>query len=271
MTSKKIILSVLLLSFLTAATAGYRWWKAQAPAPERELPSAVEELKKVMQQYRRIADTSASVAATIRIYDLENKAALKETRTFRYVRCGAGYYAQLSYLQTFCDGKWIVQLDTVNRQIGVTKLARDAAGTNLSGASGTIAPGGAAWIGGGSLEALFSDTARFRTTGTVTAEGDQRALHMHSDLNPEIRSVALYYDTLAYHLYRTEIEYWKPTARLDDKSDKVWLAKIEYHYPQAEKMDIRRMFTAIVTIDGRKVTVGAAYRDYQLNLNNNGF
>lgn len=258
MSSKKIILSLLLLSILTVATAGYRWWKVRHDTPPRALPPAVEELKKVVSQYRRLSDTTASVAATIRIYDPENKSALKETRTFRYCRSGAGYYMQFSYLQTFCDGNWVVQLDTVHRQIGV---ARVAPGASMAGAA----------FMGGSLETLFSDTARFRVYGTVTTgSGSQRRLRLQSELNPEVRSATLYYDTLAYRLDRSEIEWWKPSARPDDKDNsRVWLAKIEYRYPPAEKVDIPGRMRAIVNTEGQTVRIGAAYSDYQLNLSNN--
>jgi hypothetical protein len=259
MSLKKTILSVLLLSLLTAATAGYRWWNRQdrSSAPLRELPSAPEELQKIMQQYRRMADTAASVAATIRIYDLENKEVLKETSSFRYFRCPSGYYVRLSYLQTFCDGKWVVQLDTVNRQILVARSSNSPDGAALG------------WIGS-SLQSLFSDTAGFRMTGTVTAAGKTRRLSLQSELNPEVRSATLLYDTLSYSLDKAEIEWWKPSMHLDDKGQKVWLAKIDYLYPPPEKIDIAARIRSIISVTGKQVTATTAYRDYQLNLNNNG-
>jgi hypothetical protein len=257
MSFKKIILSALLLSMLTAATAGYRWWKdrEKTPALQSVLPSAPEELQKLIQRYRREADSSASVAGTIRIYDRENKDLLKESRTFRYIRCGMGYYVQLSSLQIFCDGIWLVQLDSVNRQIVVEKAPPGGPG----GMMNIAAP----------PETFFSDTARFRISGVVMAEGDQRSLRLQSELNPEIRSSTLFYDTLSYQLSKAEIERWKPGTAPDEKGDKIWLVKIDYRYPPAEKMDLRMKIKSIVAIDGRRVTPGAAYRDYELNANNN--
>jgi hypothetical protein len=256
MSYKKIILSVLLLSVLTAATAGYRWWKSQdkASAPNRELPAAAGELEKLMRQYRRVADTLASVAGTIRIYDKENKEVLQETRTFRYIRCGAGFYMQLSSLQTFCDGRWLVQLDTAGRTIllGKAPVFDPAEATNPA-----------------SLDRLFRDTAQFRTSGMVHVEGSQRRLVLFSERNPEIRSCTLCYDSLSYRLDRAEMERWKPGSGPHEKDDRIWLVKIDYQYPPAEKIDLRAKIKSIVTLDGRVATLAAAYRDYALHITNN--
>jgi hypothetical protein len=255
MSFKKIFLSALLLSALTAATAGYHWWKGRdkTSAPQRELPPAPEEFRKVMLRYQRTVHSLASVEGTIRIYDQENKSALREVKTFRFVRCGDGYYMQLSYLQTFCDGKWLVQLDTVNRQIVVEKARGSAASMDPAVSQG----------------ALFSDTAQFRISGLVKAEGSQRSLRLQSELNPEIRSSTLFYDSLSYQLNRAEMEWWKPGSAPDDKGEKIWLARIDYRYPPAEKMDLPAKISSIVTIVRRKVRAAAAYRDYDLNINNN--
>lgn len=260
MSLKKIFLSVLLLSLLTAATAGYHWWKGSdraviSPAAPREMPPVAEEFQKLMRSYRRAADTLASVAGTIRIYDQENNSALKETRAFRFVRCGAGYFMQLSSLQAFCDGKWLVQLDTANRQIAVSKAPAGGPDEMMT----MVAP----------PERLFSDTARFRIRGLVEPEEGGRSLRLESELNPEIRSSTMFYDTASYQLNKAVIEWWKPGTALDDRGDKIWLVKIDYRYPPAEKIKIREKIRSIVSIDARGVTPAAAYRDYNVNANNN--
>lgn len=255
MSYKPIILSILLLSMLTAATAGYRWWKERAVAPiPASMPPAVSELKRLMHEYRRQADSLASVSATIRIYDREKKDSLKESNTFRYIRSGEGYYMQLSYLQTWCDGRWMVQLDTVNRHITVLK------------APGTI-PDAMPSLSG-PLEVLFSDTARFHTGGEVIAEGSRRSLRLESELNPSIKSSTLHYDTLHYRLESADIEWWKPGTPADANNNKIWLVKIAYQYPPAAKMDIQKKIRSIVAIGGTQVTPAAAYHDYTLNVNN---
>ncbi len=256
MSFRKTILSVLLLSILTAATAGYRWWKVRdnRPVAQQETTSAPEELKKLMKRYGQANDSLVSVTGTIRIYDEENKGKLKETSSFRYLRSGAGYYMQLSYLQTFCDGRWVVALDTVHQQIVVAK------------ANGQLPDG---MINPAMIQESFSDTARFRITGVIKTEGGQRSLRLKSELNPEIRYSTLFYDTLSYRLSRAEIERWKPGATADEKDNKRWLVKIDYQYPTAETMNLHRRIRSMVSVDGKKPALAADYRDYQLNVNNN--
>jgi hypothetical protein len=118
-------------------------------------------------------------------------------------------------------------------------------------------------------ESLFSDTARFRTTGVVKQERDQRSLRLQSELDPGIRSSTLFYDTLSYRLNKAEIERWKPGSAPDEKADKIWLVKIDYQYPPAETMDLRRQIRSMVSVDSRKPALTAAYQDYELNVNNN--
>lgn len=266
---KKISLLAGLLVVLTAATAGLHWWKRsnRAGTPRSGLPSPSHELQRVVREFRRTADTLASVAGTIQIYDLEGTPVLKQTTTFRYFRRAGGYYMRLSYLQTFYDGEWVVQLDTVNRQIAVGKLAPDAAGSKDQWAAASM---GTAGFMGGSLDALFSDTARFRTSGTVTAVGNRRTLRLNSELNPDIRATSLLYDTLDYRLIRAEVEWWKPTTHPDAKGDKAWLARLDYQYPPAPQMDVRKMIAGIVTMREGKATPCAAYEGYQINVNTNG-
>ena len=253
MFSKKIILSVVFVLALSGAMAGYHWWKISGdqPAPEKTMPSAAEEFGKVMLAYGR-ADSLSGVSGTIRIYDNEDKGALKETKTFYFVRSGAGYYVQLSYLQTWCDGVWMVQLDTVHHRVQVSK-AQAGAGAGLPGP----------------LATLFSDTARFRISGTVTDEGNERELHLQNELRPEIRSTTLFYDTLSYRLNRAEMEWWKPSALPDEKGDKVWLTKIDYRYSPAPRLDLSEKIRSILTVTGDVAKLTETYRDYESNLGNN--
>jgi len=67
------------------------------------------------------------LAGTIRVYDGENKYALKEEKTYHYIRAGRQYYSQLSYLQIFCNGEILLQLDTVNKVVSVIRQQPGAA------------------------------------------------------------------------------------------------------------------------------------------------
>src|SRR5258708_5908563 len=252
MFSKKIILSVVFVLALSGAMAGYHWWKVSGdrPVPEKTMPSAAEEFGKVMQAYGR-ADSLSEVSGTIRIYDKEDKGSLKETKTFCFVRSGAGYYARMSYLQTYCDGVWMVQLDTVHHRVQVSG-----------------APSGVGGMLPGPLTTLFSDTARFRIGGVVTDEGGERGLHLQNEFRPEIRSSTLFYDTLSYRLNRAEVEWWKPSSLPNEKGDRIWLAKIDYRYRPAPRLDLSEKVRSILTVTGGGVKLTATYRDYEVNPGN---
>jgi hypothetical protein len=257
MSAKKIILSLSMLCLLTAATAGFRWWKDRPAGMSPVTPPVAEELKKVMQAYQQAAGGPAAITGSISIYDREDNDLLKETKSFCFFRQGASFYTQLSRLQTFCDGDLVVQLDTVDRQIIVQKAAP---GQAKMGASLFLDP---RW------ESYFSDTARFRMTGTLTAEGRNRRLLVESELTPELRLSTLVYDTLTYRLDNAEIEWWKKTPLAGGKTNKVWLAKIAYQYVTAFDMDIRKKMRSIVALSKGKVMATDAYRDYQIIANNN--
>lgn len=257
MTAKKILLPALLLlltaSLITAAS-GRHWWK-NSTIKEKKLPDAVAEYRRLIDR-SGLADSLLDLSGTIRIYDRENKDALKEERLFHYSRHGRQYAMQLSYLQSFCDGDLTVQLDTVNKSIVVSRSV-DA------GISGMFPMGR-------SLESLFSDTAGFRITGDVSeGTGAARVLRMQSDFNPAVRSYKIIYDTLTYHLRQSEIEWWKSGPDADGASSrKIWLARIDYQYHPGTSVNIREKLRTILLVDKGQVKAAPAYRGYQLLVNN---
>ena len=254
-----IVIVLVLVGFLTA-TAGRHWWKSQAqapaPAPEAALPGAATEYGKIMERYHG-KDSSMRLSGTIRIYDEENDNALKETKTFRYIRSATQYYMQLSYLQTFSNGTIQLQLDTVHKRILVTKAAD--AGTSGDNAGKTP------------IDILFSDTSRFKLSGTVSSgQGTERALHLQSDFSPQIRACHLFYDTVTYTLHRAEIEWWKNGPDPDGfSSNKIWLVKMEYQYHPAQPWNADDKIRQIISIVNGQIRPTDAYREYQVNANFN--
>ncbi len=261
MISKKLILmGVVLLTmagFLTAM-AGRYWWRSTfaVPVAEAELPGAAAEYRKIIERYHG-RDSASDLSGTIRIYDGENKNALKETKTFRCVRSGGQYYMQLSSLQTFCNGAILLQLDTVNKRILICK----AVNAGLSGGSPGKDP----------VEILFSDTARFKMSGMVSpGQRTERVLRLQSDFDPQVRSCRLCYDTLTYSLHNAEIEWWKNGPDSEGlSSDKIWLAKMDYQYHPAGRLNVDERIGEIISISNGKVRLTASYRDYQVTTNFN--
>jgi hypothetical protein len=182
MLSKKLLLLTLLFSAtvaLIATAAGRHWWKTQkttGPTVSGQ-PSIAAEYGKLMSRYREF-DSVADLSGTIRIYDGEKNNHLKETRTFRYYRFRNEFYWQLSYLKTFCDGRLVVQLDTMDRVITVSMAA---------------VPGRPGQTAGNMPPALpFNDTTAFGLSGSVAQEGGNRVLSLHSDRYPGIKECRLF-------------------------------------------------------------------------------
>ncbi len=250
---KRISFSIVCLALAGVTMAGYQWWHGKKEmAPHREL-QAMDELKKVMSAYQRLTKDSANISGMIRIYDKENKDALKETQRFRFFKSGKNTYAQLSYLQTFSDSIWVLQLDTVNHRVLLCR--------NKGDLTQIVAPG--------SIEALFSDTARFTSTASVTEEGRLRRIAMRSELKPEIHSMALFYDTIAYRIRAAEIEWWKPGAVPGPTENKIWLSKMDYDYTPAPRIDVPSQMAAIISFENGQAVLSEGYRGYRFDVNYN--
>jgi len=254
MMAKKIFLVFVLATLIVllfAAVGQKVGLKHIAPTNEKELPAAAGEYRRIMERFSG-ADSNIDLSGTIRIYDSENKYALKEQRGFRYTRYGSQFYTRLSCLQTFCDGSLMLQLDTLNRTITVSKA--------------TVGQKGSANPVIQSFDRLFSDTATFRISGKVSELASERILKMQSDFNPEIRSCSLIYDTLSYRLHRAEVEWWKQIPTGDKNSTgKIWLAKLDYHYQSPVPFDMHKRIDSIILIKDGHVYNRPAYKDYQVN------
>jgi len=252
---KKIIFScvlLLILAGLFAAGSNKGWWKAASAGPDGSLPEARQEYLRVLQQYKD-RDTSIDLAGTIHIYDGEQNNVMKEQSGFRMIRQGRQYYMQLSYLQTFCDGIVTVQLDTVGRTITFSNPVGDTAKEK------------------GIFDLIFTDTAGFTISGSVSPQGADRTLHLKSDFNPGIQSFSLTYDTASYRLSKAEIVWWKNSSpqEEEDGSDKVWLTKIDYHYQPFHGLDLAEMVRKIVNVKDGHVVPTEHYKDYQLKISSN--
>ena len=225
------------------------------PTKDSVLPSAAEEYKRIMARYMG-ADSDINLSGTIRIYDGENKFSLKEERSFHYSRWGNQFYARLSRLQTFCNGKVVLQLDTLKKIVIVNKASAGRSSIATSG----MQP----------FDRLFSDTVQFRLSGEVSEQGAVRTLRIVSDFSPEMRSFSLIYDTASYRLIRAEVEFWKRgTLPGDQTADRIWLAKIEYHYGAPTVLDMDNPIRQVIVPEDNSVKLRDAYKDYQLNTNFN--
>lgn len=257
MSLKTILLFVFCFLVIAGAIGAVdqHWWRpggAGGVAAAQTLPSAASEYGRLLERYDA-TDSAMDVSGTIRIYDGERGEVLKETSTFRNFRQGAAYFTQLSYLRTYCDGRLVLVVDSVHRQLEVSRSMPQA--------------GRKAAFPGLSPDILFSDTARFRISGMVEQQHAERVLTVRSDYNPEMKLYRLYYDTMSYRIQRTEIEWWKDGGGRDTTDRNVWLAKVDYSFKSHGVEDIGAEIRSYIVEDVGKVRPTARYADYGIKVN----
>ena len=86
--------------------------------------SAEEEYKKITATFFD-KNTNQHIEGEITLYDGENTSKEKEKSSFVFINYGQTFYSRLGYLQTFSNGNFVVQLDTVNKYLVILK-AKDS-------------------------------------------------------------------------------------------------------------------------------------------------
>ena len=245
-------ISILLAIGLLAIANKNKWWQPTQPIePKKDSLSAKEEYMKLVNHFSLVS-SKLNMAGLIRIYDQENNGLLKETTPFSYIRNGGSYYLQFSYIKTFCDGKIIIQLDTVNRMISISKVDSTASQPNMMG-----------------LDSYFSDTAKFKIMGSVEQNAGERTLLLKSDLNPELKSCSIIYDSGSYQIHSCVAEYWKDAGAngLGNDEKKTWLSKTQYRYQSFKGLPIEEMMVKVINIRGKEIIPTEPYKDYKIGSN----
>src|ERR1700741_1507420 len=102
MYKKNIIITavVLLVTAIIAFAGKQYWWKKNAEAITLD---GKEELRKLYARHGGEND-HFHISGIIRLYDAENKNALKEQTPFVYFKKGNTVYSKMGFLQNFYDG-----------------------------------------------------------------------------------------------------------------------------------------------------------------------
>jgi hypothetical protein len=252
MKKRRIILIVIVLLGLTGfyAIARSNDWFGGSGGPAID---AKEELRKLYALYSR-QDTQLHIDGVIRLYDKEEKDALKETTPFSYHRSGRQSYSHLGYLFYFMDDSLMVQLDTMSRVITVSKISQQEQPTMQTGLP---------------FERFMHDSSTFRITATVEEEGALRKMTLTNDLDPNVKSSVIYYDPSTYVVKKAEIAWWKQAMvySKEDAEKKIWLAVMEYDHSADGGAGVKdRISEVIGWKDGRPVAT-KRYAGYQLTGN----
>ena len=256
MNKKKIILTASVLLSVTALLAianNFHWLGLNNGNNKEDLPDAKGELRKLYALYGK-PDTSFYIKGMIRLYDHENKDALKEQTSFSYLKKRMQLYNQLGYLQTFMADSLIVQLDTINKYIMVSKV--DIPSIQLQGQTGFP------------FEKFMQDTSAFNIKATVLEKNKERALLIKNELTPEIKSTIIYYDPVTYKITKAEIEWWKEAMvpGNDEAEKKTWLTVMEYTYPASPGISVAEKIKRIIVLKNGTAEAMPEYKDYQVHV-----
>jgi hypothetical protein len=217
------------------------------------LPPAKEEYAKLVQQFMH-PDSVSTVNGTVRLYDGEHPESVKEKTDFIFSREGGSYYSKMSFMEVAYNGKWYMQLDSLNKVLmvgGINDIL-------------PVAPQQPDM--GGMVDKWFADTASFKVTGEVTGDDKERAITVHSDFNPEIQYFVLHYSPADYSVKTAEIRFWKNKMPETDSSgqNKVWISRIDYRSESHTALNISNRMKRIFSVKKGKVEPAAPYSDYQV-------
>jgi hypothetical protein len=249
MKKRKIILIVIVLLGLTGfyAIARSNDWFGGSGGPAID---AKEELRKLYALYSR-QDTQLHIDGVIRLYDKEEKDALKETTPFSYHRTGRQLHSHLGYLFYFMDDSLMVQLDTMNRVITVSRITQDQQPAIQTGLP---------------FERFMHDSSTFKITATVEEERGARKLTLTNDLDPNVKSSVIYYDPSNYVVKRAEIAWWKQAMvySKEDAEKKIWLAVMEYDHSAVGGAAVKERINEVISWKDGKPVATKLYAGYQV-------
>lgn len=214
-----------------------------------KLPEAKEEYKKLVDHYFN-KDSIISLSGYIHLFDAAAPGIEKEKAGFSFYKKGLKFYSQLSYQKTWCDGSLIVLLDSFNRKLIVSKVTD----TNLL--KQAVLP----------FDKLFSDTAAFQITATVSEKNNLRQLQIKSDLNPQVNSYSIVYDPTTYDIKYSEITWWKSGTQLDSINNKnLWITRIDYQIGNRD-IDINNAIKKLIVIKKDSIYPSADFKDYDFKI-----
>jgi len=218
-----------------------------------ELPSAKEEYARLIRKFIS-PDSTVQMTGNVTVLDGAQPNVEKERSSFQYVRKGRNFYSSLSFMQTFFNGKFMVQLDSLHKVIFISQV-NDSTQTQ-PGLDPVLLS-----------NKLFSDTASFKVSGTVSGDDKLRILTIASDFNPEIQNFTISYSPADYSMKSAEVRFYKNGRRVEGNADdgsNVWISKVDYKESQMKDLDMDGMISKIFVIRQGQIVPTASYINYRV-------
>ena len=258
---KVILLTLSIITISMLAVAGKLIVDGRADklnADGTELPSAREEYQKLIRKLM-FEDTTVKFSGAIRVSDGDNPQVIKEESSFSYMRSGHSFYSSLAYQQTLFNGRYLLQIDSLHKMAFITVI-----GENADHADQLYDPGSL-------TERLFSDTAKFKFSGSVTGDDKLRSITLTSDFNPEIQNFTVWYSPVDYSMKRAEVRFYKSGRHSDDttgNNEHVWISSIDYRATSMKDVDIDKMINKVFVVKKGLIEPTAAYQQYKIIVTN---
>jgi len=241
------LFAALTILLLVVVAQKYRWDKKE---------TVIDAQSEILALYHNFSTAdSITISGTITLFDEKVADKMQEKMDFFYMRSATGFISELGNLKTISDGKIVVQIDTVSKEILVFE---DGSGQLLTDKK-NIFP----------FEKLLTDTSEFKTRLEGKSDGELHTLTMASEREPDIKQVEVSYSPSDYKLSAASISWWKtqnPEDRKDEKN--CWVTKINYRYGSTRVLNPQAEIATIVTIRDNEITRTDAYQNYQINIGN---
>ena len=147
---------------------------------------------------------------------------------------------------SWCTAKFdgdslFVQVDTVEKYIMVSKVQDTAKAPVEIGVP---------------YEKFLRDTAAFKIELVLTGKNTERSISIRSELNPDIKSSIVYYDTTSYRIRRMETIWWKEGVVYNDTASqkKTWLSVMDYTYAPVQATLVEDAIRRYITINAQGKT-----------------
>jgi len=223
--------------------------------------SPFEEFNRIMETWIENSEGHFS-SGNIYLYDSDNENILTEQQSFEYFKMSDFVYSKMGYLFTYGNGKFIIQLDSVNKLVTVLPLNDSAIKFNNP------------------LQIINSYVKDSATNGlqmSVKEVGKIRKLDIFSESTPEIKKYTISYEPISYKIQEITTEWWKSTSLFsEDKNSSTWITKLLFSNDNNAALFntklIEKRIEEIITIDTSlntelpSIYLKTKYKDYQLQI-----
>jgi hypothetical protein len=225
------------------------WASNRRAEPSAPAADPLQECRNVLTR-SGIANATLHVTGELSWYDEANPENTRQQTTFECVRNSDAFFSKVGAQTVFSNGKNVLQLDTDNRMIVVTKNREDISMSPEAGAQ--------------LLSRMLEDTAQGKLHVAFSRDGNQPVLTLESETIPQMQNCKLYYDASTYALKRVVIRSWREKAPTETFGTNVIVTDIRYRFESYHGFEKSQTMESVADINGTNIQLAPKYKAYQL-------